>query len=99
MAAPVGNQDRVTRQLAPRPLTVDEIDELIRCIVQLATADESQEVERLLGQLATLEALWQGGEQHEVTWTPPPGTEDLALRALEALRSKPKRRRFQRTSG
>jgi hypothetical protein len=87
----------VTRQLTPGPLTVEEIDELIRCIVQLATADESQEVERLLGQLATLEALWQG-EQHQLTWTPPPGTEDLAMRALEALRSKPKRRRFQRTS-
>jgi hypothetical protein len=76
-------------------LTVGEIDALSRCIVQHARADETTEVERLLGQFATLGSVSRDDEQ-PFAWTPPPGTEDLAMRALAALRSRPKRRRFQR---
>lgn len=88
-------KQHVTGQLVQSLLAADEIDELRRCIVEHASADEANEVERLLGQLATLNAV-RSGDEHRFGWTPPPGTEDLATRALEALRYRPVRRRFQR---
>jgi hypothetical protein len=79
-------------------IAVSDLHKLRRCVVQHAEPDEFELVERLLGQLATLESLHAREPGRAIDWTPPPGTEDLAARAVDALRLASERRRFRRTA-
>jgi hypothetical protein len=77
-------------------IAVRDLHKLRRCVVQHTAPGEADVVERVLGQLATLESLHAGRPDATIEWTPPPGTEALATRAIDALRLASERRRFRR---
>jgi hypothetical protein len=77
-------------------LTADELAHSRQCIVEHAAEDESMQAERLLGQLATIRVI---ASDEPIEFVPLAGTEDLARRALAAMRASDAReaRRLERT--
>jgi hypothetical protein len=69
-------------------VTVGEVEALRAYVAEQAGPDEAEAAERLLGQLAAL-AHHQHGNAEGVTlaFTPVPAAQELAARAMDALRS------------
>ena len=69
-------------------VTVGEVEALRAYVAEQAGPDEAEAAERLLGQLAAL-AQHQDGNGHAETlaFTPVPPAQQLAARAMDALRS------------
>jgi hypothetical protein len=91
-----GHSSHVRREQVRLSIAVRDLHKLRRCLVDHAQPEEAGLVERVLGQLATLESLHAATPDATIEWTPPPGTEVLASRAVEALRLGSERRRFRR---
>jgi hypothetical protein len=79
-----------------RPLTVraSELARLRAAVIDCTGPEEQQACERLLGQLAFLETgPGAAAGAHEVTFSAPPDSAELARRALERMRTELFRRR------
>jgi len=72
-------------------LHAEELASFRAAVISCAEEEDRDACERLLGQISTLEARAHEGD--EVTFTAPPGSQDLANRALIHLRTKPLPRR------
>lgn len=69
-------------------VTVGEVEALRAYVAEQAGPDEAEAAERLLGQLAALAHHQDGnGEAATLEFSPVPSAQELAARAMDALRS------------
>ena len=69
-------------------VTVGEVQALRAYVEEQARPDEAEAAERLLGQLAALAHHQDGnGETQTLEFSPVPSAQELAARAMDALRS------------
>ena len=82
-----GNLAPVAGRFGSLTLRADELAGYRAAVIICAEDEDRDACERLLGQLATLEA--QAREGDELSFTAPPGAQDLANRAFTHLRLEP----------